>query len=463
MVKQPHPEPLTQEQRTRYDRGRPEQDVGMLCQAPAKALRFNPGGRVLPCSQNTIFELGTYPARSLKEIWQGQERKTLVGLFEDYCLGPGCHECARDVREGTMEAVRSKMYDNLPRDTGAPALLDFKLESVCDLACVMCAGHSSSRHRLRRGEAGPPRRRVYDRRFVEELTEFLPSIQQARFTGGEPFLIHIYRDIWEEITRLNPGCAIWVQTSGSHIDESAKGLVQRSRMSFNFSIDSLERTRYEAIRRGSRFVDMQDNFEFLLGYTRRRGTEITVNTCVMRLNWMEIPDIVHFCNRLNIRIGFCIVWFPAALGIWTLPADEIGRIHDHYRDIRLPEDTPARAENQRRFQELTQLLASCLDAAHARTRPDAAPAMRMNDVESKLEQGCLQMGLTGRDLERLRSTLDRRLDDLTARDADRAPFVEYMSAVLDMFSADILVETLLNEPLERLQEDIRAYGDRPLR
>ena len=63
----------------------------------------------------------------------------------------------------------------------------------------MCGGKWSSAIRKNR-EGLPPLKNHYDKDFVKQIREFLPFLREARFIGGEPFLINLYYDIWEAIT-----------------------------------------------------------------------------------------------------------------------------------------------------------------------------------------------------------------------------------------------------------------------
>ena len=58
----------------------------------------------------------------------------------------------------------------------------------------MCAGHWSSAIRARR-EKLPPLPDPYDRRFVDQIEAFVPTLVSAKLLGGEPFIINRYHEI----------------------------------------------------------------------------------------------------------------------------------------------------------------------------------------------------------------------------------------------------------------------------
>jgi MoaA/NifB/PqqE/SkfB family radical SAM enzyme len=79
-----------------------------------------------------------------------------------------------------------------------PRVMEFELSNECNLECVMCNGYFSSSIRKNR-EKLPASVSPYNDQFVDELDQFIPHLTDAKFLGGEPFMIDIYLKIWERI------------------------------------------------------------------------------------------------------------------------------------------------------------------------------------------------------------------------------------------------------------------------
>src|SRR5690606_6216470 len=105
-----------------------------------------------------------------------------------------CSVCKTNVENGNHVSVLSKLYDYNYEVQEYPAVMEFELSNKCNLECVMCKGELSSTIRKQRDKL-PPLNTPYDSTFVEQLKEFIPHLKEAKFLGGEPFLIDIYYEI----------------------------------------------------------------------------------------------------------------------------------------------------------------------------------------------------------------------------------------------------------------------------
>ena len=65
------------------------------------------------------------------------------------------------------------------------------------------AGELSSGIRKNR-EGKPPLPMAYTDKFIEQLEEFIPHLEELRFNGGEPFAQRIVLDICDMVAEVNP-------------------------------------------------------------------------------------------------------------------------------------------------------------------------------------------------------------------------------------------------------------------
>ena len=202
-----------------YNRTRPMDRQDKICHAPFKSLLFIPSGKAMACHYNRGLSLGQYPEQSIKEIWFGQKIDKLRSYIDNHDLSYGCQNCRYNLNNRQFHLAGAWKHDYLGNSpNGYPVLLDLQIDNTCNLECVMCSGEYSSLIRKNR-EKKPGYINPYDEAFVEQLTAFIPHLQGANFTGGEPFLIKTYFNIWDRILELNPQMQIYIHTNGTVLNE----------------------------------------------------------------------------------------------------------------------------------------------------------------------------------------------------------------------------------------------------
>ncbi len=334
-----------------------------FCYAPFSSLYFAHEGKVFACCENREHQLGTYPANSIAEIWNGDSANQLRKYISENNLWHGCKGCDFDLKSRNFGGVKAKAFDNArlkQRESGYPAMLEFELENTCNLECVMCTGIFSSSIRKNR-EHLPPIPAPYDAEFVKQLEEFIPPLSLANFFGGEPFLVEIYYSIWEKMAELNPGINVWVTTNGTILNNRVKDLLGRIRFNLTLSIDSIQKETYEKIRVNSVFERMMENFRYFHEYTKSINADFTVNTCPMTLNWQELPDIVKWANIEGITLNIIAVRYPENLSLGSFPAEKLREIVTHYRSVHLPTPDSLSKKNKQKFEDYVRYVEQWLN------------------------------------------------------------------------------------------------------
>lgn len=307
-------------------------DRSVLCHAPFVSVNFSQTGEVTSCCYNRSFVLGRYPDQTLEEIWHGRPAQALRTAFLEQSPARGCDLCFHQLASGNFAGVLMRNFDRYGTDrpdrtaaVASPRVLEFEISNNCSLECVMCSGDWSSAIRANR-EHRAPLKNPYDQAFVEQIEAFLPHIVQAKFLGGEPFLINRYYDIWNSIRRVNPRVRLSITTSAAVLPERARSLLEDLTADIVVSIDSLARETYELIRVNARHDTVMTNVEYLLDYSRRRGTALTFAVCPMTHNWRELPDIAAFCEARGIGIHFNTVVRPREASLAALSEDRLAAV-----------------------------------------------------------------------------------------------------------------------------------------
>ena len=340
-----------------YNRTRGEDvDRTVLCHAPFTSMNFEQTGKANVCCYNRTHVFGEYPRDSLEQMWFGAAAEQLRDDIRQDSLEGGCSMCKRQLESGNLAGCKARIYDQYAQGTpeqgsrvltsplparavAMPRVMEFELENTCNLQCTMCDGYFSSAIRRHR-EKQPPQLSPYDAEFVKQLAEFMPHLEEMKFLGGEPFMIGIYYDIWEEVTRVNPGVKIHITTNATTLNPRTKRLLEKMmgaglEVSFNVSIDSVRKETYEAIRVGASYEQVMENIAWLSDYTKKRNAHLGFSVCPMAINRFEMPDLVRFASERGILVTYNTVLKPSEQALRFLDCDDLDELVAYY-ESRLP-------------------------------------------------------------------------------------------------------------------------------
>jgi molybdenum cofactor biosynthesis enzyme MoaA len=242
------------------------------------------------------------------------------------------------------------LYDKLKKSAGFPLEMIFELDNICNLECSMCNGEFSSsilKNRDHLQIATSP----YGSDFFEQIKPYLKHLSVAKFLGGEPFLIKGYYEIWEELIKHNPKCFINLQTNGTIYNSRIEDLLKRGRFQIGVSIDSLNPELFEKIRKNSSLSEVLKNLDKFINLTMKSGSFVNVSVCPMQENWMEVPQIVNFCNRKNVFIYFNTV-YSKGFNLQEFDAARLKAIIDLYKQSQISARTYINRRNKKFFLDL---------------------------------------------------------------------------------------------------------------
>jgi MoaA/NifB/PqqE/SkfB family radical SAM enzyme len=350
---------LTQATINEYNLTRKTRDKSVICHAPFTSINFEQNGNATACCYNRVHVLGTYPQNTIKEMWMGKDAELLRNYIKKNDLSGGCKLCMEQLNAKNYAGVHAKLFDAFGNNTENityPKIFEFEISNTCNLECVMCSGYYSSSIRKNR-EHAPELISPYNDNFVEQLREFIPHLTDARFLGGEPFLINIYYNIWEKIAELNPDMTIHITTNGTVLNNKAKRLLEKLKCNINLSIDSLDQNNYSKIRKNGKLENVLDNFKYFKQYTSKKNTYLTFAICPMIDNWKDIPDILKFCNHNRVGLYFSTVIYPLQSSLRSLSLSDLNQVINFF-EKNIPRYTllPNTIQNVKNFKGLINQL-----------------------------------------------------------------------------------------------------------
>ncbi len=313
------------------------------CYAPHSSMYLDQFGKVRACCQNGGFYLGDVTSQSLRAIWESSAAESMRSALERDDYSAGCDFCEWQTSEGNTDIVFARNFDDLKpaeRRPDFPRQMEFALTNTCNLQCAMCNGNWSSAIRSRR-EGRPPLESVYGESFYEELAEFLPHLDDARFLGGEPFLGSEPLRVMEMLAELPRRARVTITTNGTIFTPRVERILERLRPDVVVSIDGASPATFDRIRVGARFDDVLENldrFRSVLG-----PQKVSVAHCLMPDNWHEFADLLLLAEERDLVVGVNVVRFPPERSLYHLPADELGRVVDQLRSAEPALTGPRRA------------------------------------------------------------------------------------------------------------------------
>jgi molybdenum cofactor biosynthesis enzyme MoaA len=206
-----------------------------------------------------------------------------------------------------------------------PQEMEFSISNACNLECIVCRGEHSSAIRAHR-EKRPPLPRLYTDEFLDSLQPYLPHLRQAKFLGGEPFLVVEYFRLWDTMIAEGLATPCHITTNGTQYNSRIERIMDALPMSFAVSLDGATKETVESIRVNANYEEQLQILKRFREYTLQRGTGLSLTFCFMRQNWHEFGDYCLFADAWGCEVGVNTVTHPPEFGVYTLPLEELRKI-----------------------------------------------------------------------------------------------------------------------------------------
>jgi hypothetical protein len=246
--------------------------------------------------------------------------------------------------------------------------LDLRLGHTCNIKCVMCSPHDSSKwvadwQKLipvlqdedvkiqMRWDKKEFNNFWHERKeFWDELYAQIPNLKQVYFAGGEPLMIREHKTFLEEIVRqgYEQNILLRYNSNGILVDEELIALWSKfKRVKFAISIDSYEE-RDEYIRFPTKFADVERTLRLL--DDTPDNIHISIATAVQVFNIKTIPEFIKWkvtSNFKKVNVGLIdgnvmggglvnahLVHIPTFLNITMLPEEDKQDVHHRFAELK---------------------------------------------------------------------------------------------------------------------------------
>ena len=348
---QPSPySPVSKDIFKAYNQHRPGGAKDLICYVPFNSLTFSWQGKVYACTYNRNILVGEYPKDSIRDIWFGERLKKMQRYLEHNDLNYGCQHCKYFVEKEKFTGLKPQSFDKYSdyKRHRYPRVMEFETSIECNLECIMCNGNTSSAIRQNRDKL-PPLPNPYNDEFAEQMKEFIPHLEEAKFFGGEPFLIRSYFQIWDLMMALNPSIKIFIITNGTVLTTKVKELLAKGNFELAVSIDSIRKERYEYIRKNSSFETVMNNLDYFNEYSKSKGRAMSLSFTSQRENWDEIAEVIQFCNKRGMVFFNSFLTAPFELSVIFLPSEKLQEMYNYLSKFDLSESNEVEKYNKSVF------------------------------------------------------------------------------------------------------------------
>ena len=246
--------------------------------------------------------------------------------------------------------------------------LDLRLGHTCNIKCVMCSPHDSSKWVADHKKLIPvlqdpevKRQMQWDRKefnnkwhekesFWKELYAQIPNLKQVYFAGGEPLMIKEHKMFIEEIIRqgYQDNVLLRYNSNGLLVDEELIELWSKFRkVKFAVSVDaSFERDDY--IRFPGKFAEVERTLHML--DNTPNNIHVSMATAVQIFNIKHIPDFLKWkvnSNFKKMNVGLIngvtmggglvnahLVHIPTFLNITILPEQDKQEVRERFAELK---------------------------------------------------------------------------------------------------------------------------------
>lgn len=212
--------------------------------------------------------------------------------------------------------------------------IDIKFGNKCNLACVMCDGHSSSLHVKEKQQHKVPvhlKKHIPDdavdngfhKKQLDELISTAHTLQKVKFTGGEPTLLEGFREFIDMLSKTPyaKNISVMMVTNGTtDITKMIDTMSKFKNYEVHWSTDGLGST-FEYIRWPAKWDKVSSNqSKFNTAIKEHKNINSILTSAIQLLNFNQLPDLVRYTeqNNFNEFIPVLVMW-PKPLDLAIIP------------------------------------------------------------------------------------------------------------------------------------------------
>ena len=349
---------------------RPNGDMRLCCSANASGAGHDHGIGLVKNEKGVPANFGN--SKPL-EAWNNDYMKSVRTTMLEGKIPASCSKCIaeedQDVISKRLWETYSWMEDGIDiaelvrqtkEDGTVPdklTYLDLRLGHTCNLKCVMCSPHDSSRwvqdydklmkrttipivSEQMRWDSGAFNNVWYEHPdFWKQMYAQIPNLKQVYFAGGEPLMIKEHKKFLEEIIKQGYADKILIRYNSNALlldDDTIELWKAFKKVKFAVSLDAIS-TRNYYIRYPSDWDTIVQNLHKL--DNTPSNIQVSIATAIQILNIKHLPDFARWKIQQNFKkinfenitggieagggiFNMHLLYLPTFLSIRVLPKED---------------------------------------------------------------------------------------------------------------------------------------------
>lgn len=341
-----------------------------FCALPWNTLTGQKDWKIGVCCMNSLTkensEIWNIQTWYISDLWNNDKLKQLRLSMIQWKKSEYCEGCYKK-EEKWLTSLRKKSIDIYKEDIeyyithtkwdgtfhGKIEKLDIRLSNLCNLACRMCSGHSSTKRIPLDKLLWTPysfeySKEPYDTDFFWNDTRLFSNISILKVAGGEPLINKNFYSLLEKLISQGKSRQIslqiltnltilpWINTDTKLIPRKYNTIFEMFTYFKDWiifgSIDGYEKS-YEKIRIGGRWEDIKKNMESMISFSHQNTNfQFELVPTIQRDNIYDFPKLYIFAKKNNIKIDIKPLIRPIYLSIVHIPEFEKKKIEKYYTD-----------------------------------------------------------------------------------------------------------------------------------
>lgn len=329
---------------------RPNGDVRLCCNANASGSELRSPDPTRGIARGDDGEHLNWKNNNFDDVWNGYWYQSIRHQMLQGQAPDACQRCVQEEKQGILSKRqwenyrwRTHMPAKVTTQATDPIYWDIRAGNHCNLECIMCSPHDSSRwaQRVKKAERAPQwmatsgdfnwaRRGGCSEGFLERAMS--SPANEFYFAGGEPL---IQPDFWR-ILETNPPQHLRLNTNLS-LEPQTRLLVdvikKIPKVTINVSVDAVGK-RCEWIRHPLSWDALLNNVSILQKGTDHKRHTINIACAVQVLNMWSLPDMINlWTGEMGLPVGLHGVFWPQIWDMRVLPRAFKQEIYNRITDI----------------------------------------------------------------------------------------------------------------------------------
>lgn len=285
------------------------------CMAPFRNVYIN-NGIARPCCWYERRELNN-KVENLKDIVDIFNSEEFDNIRNDTSKRPsGCWKCQMHEDKGGKS--HRQLWNEREKDNGVAKLtnLDIYMGNLCNLACVTCSSHNSSKWITEEQKIfGSAHKNKSDDIDIDLTWDLVKDLKRIKLAGGEVTIMPNHKKFLQQLIDFGVSKNITLVYIVNNTTDPAqfKNLFdQFNKVEFILSVDGIEQ-----VSDYVRYLSMWKNLEENINKTIHAGIDVSINSVVSILNVYHMPEMIEWWNNRS-PIMFRLLDYPEHLSIKNL-------------------------------------------------------------------------------------------------------------------------------------------------